>query len=119
MTTDIAFNPSPLRELIAELGEESTLNILRAFLADTAEKLERIRAGEQGRATIERETHSIKSSAATFGFDGLSRVAQKLESLANELPRPELDEMCCRLRAVFEATQRFAHEVLLKDKAAV
>lgn len=118
MTTDITFDPSPLRELIAELGEENTLNILRAFLADTAEKLERIRAGEQGRVTIEREAHSIKSSAATFGFDGLSRAARKLESLASELPKSELDEMCSRLRAVFEATQRFAHAVLLKDKVA-
>lgn len=118
MTTDISFDPSPLRELIAELGEENTLNILRAFLADTAEKLERIRAGEQGRVTIEREAHSIKSSSATFGFDGLSRVARKLESLANELTKPDLDEMCSRLRAVFEATQQFAHYELLKDKAA-
>jgi len=88
--------------LVAELGSEDTAEVLRTFLADTAGKLDRLRAGSVDRETARRESHAIKSSAATFGFLELSRRAKDLEKSAPAMSAEGLDA------AVDELQQRFA-----------
>jgi hypothetical protein len=67
----------------------------------------------QARATIKREAHSIKSSAATFGFVELSTLARELESAALAMSSAELRESVGTLRRAFERTERFARANLL------
>jgi HPt (histidine-containing phosphotransfer) domain-containing protein len=107
------FDPATLLELIAELGTEDTAEVLKTFLADTSSKMNAIASDLQARATIKREAHSIKSSAATFGFVELSTLARELESKVLAMSPAELRESVGTLRRAFERTERFARANLL------
>jgi hypothetical protein len=97
----------------AELGEADAIEVLGAFLADTAGKMERLAAGGEARPMIKREAHSIKSSAATFGFEELARLARELESDAETMPVAKLEQSIGELRGSFETTRHFARTNLL------
>jgi len=113
MTKTVSFDESVFRELGDELGAEDTAMVLNTFLADTANRLLRLEAGGEVRSAIRREAHSIKSSAATFGFGTLSQVARDLEAGAEAMPQAALRESVQELRRAFEATRTFAQDKLL------
>lgn len=113
MTQPFSFDEAVFRELGSELGPDDTLALLNVFLADTAKKLIRIEAEDQTRAIIKREAHSMKSSAATFGFRVLSQTARQLESVAEEMPPDALQASILEVRKAFEATRAFADRNLL------
>ena len=100
-------------ELIAQLGSEDTAEVLQAFLADTFGKVNAIASGLLDRPTIMREAHSIKSSAAAFGFSCLSLRARELELRAEAMRPSELLEFAAEFHQVFENTSRFANANLL------
>jgi len=108
------FDQTAFDSLGAEIGEADVLEVLSAFLEDTASKMTKLAASIQERPLIEREAHSIKSSAATFGFNSLSRVAMELESAAGTMGLAKLQESICELRQVFETTRQFAQLNLLE-----
>ena len=110
------FDQAAFDTLGAEIGEADTIEVLRAFLEDTASKMAKLAASSQDRPLIEREAHSIKSSAATFGFSSLSRVAMELESGAETIGLAKLQESICELRQAFETTRHFAKENLLDTR---
>lgn len=114
MTQPFSFDEAVFRELGSELGPDDTVALLNVFLADTAKKLIRIEAKDQARATIKREAHSMKSSAATFGFRGLSQTARQLEAGAETMPQDALRASIEELRQAFEATRAFADRNLLQ-----
>jgi HPt (histidine-containing phosphotransfer) domain-containing protein len=107
------FENAAWSELQAELGEEDTCEILRAFLTDTGAKVRAIVAGNLGRPELQREAHSIKSSAATLGFEELSRLGRELEFGAMTMNSEELGGFCQLLDSVFERTAEFARTNLL------
>ena len=107
------FDDTVFHSLGAELGEADTLEVLDAFLTDTASKMETLAANGKARPLIRREAHSIKSSAATFGFEDLSRLASELEFAAETVTPARLQESICELRRAFEATRQFAQVNLL------
>jgi HPt (histidine-containing phosphotransfer) domain-containing protein len=107
------FDKAVFHLLGAELGEADAIEVLGAFLADTAGKMERLAAIGEARPLIKREAHSIKSSAATFGFEDLSRLARELESGAETMPAAKLQESIGELRRSFETTRQFAQTDLL------
>ena len=113
MSKTFSFDEAALRTLCAELGEADTLEVLKAFLADTATKLTRLDADGEARPLIKREAHSLKSSAATFGFNDLSKLARELELGAETMTPARLQEFICELRQVFEAASQFAQTNLL------
>lgn len=113
MTETISFDESVFRELGDELGAEDTALVLNTFLTDTANRLLRLEADGQVRSAIQREAHSIKSSAATFGFERLSQVARDLEAGAEAMAQAALRESIRELRRAFEATRAFAQDKLL------
>jgi histidine phosphotransfer protein HptB len=113
MTQSFSFDEAVFRELGSELGAEDVAALLNVFLADTAKKLVRIEAEDQARAVIKREAHSMKSSAATFGFKVLSQTARQLEAGAEAMPQTALQASISELRQAFEATRAFADGNLL------
>jgi HPt (histidine-containing phosphotransfer) domain-containing protein len=107
------FDEAVFHLLGAELGEADAIEVLGAFLADTADKMERLAATGEDRARTTREAHSIKSSAATFGFADLSRLAKELESSAETMTPAKLQESIGALRRSFETARQFAQANLL------
>jgi HPt (histidine-containing phosphotransfer) domain-containing protein len=107
------FDQAIFLELSSELGEEDTAEVLRAFLADGARKMATMTSAAQDRSTIKREAHSIKSSAATFGFAELSTLARELEAGVEGMAAPRLHECVEAIRSTFEKTAEFALTNLL------
>ena len=114
MTQTFSFDEAVFRELGSELGADDLVALLNVFLADSAKKLIRIEAEDQARAIIKREAHSMKSSAATFGFRVLSQTARQLEAGAEAMTQDELQASIRELRQAFEATRAFADRNLLQ-----
>jgi histidine phosphotransfer protein HptB len=108
------FDPSVFRGLCSELGNEDAVEVLQAFLADTPRKMAIMISDMTDRPSIKRAAHSIKSSAATFGFVGLSALARDLESGIAGMSAPQLDERVGTLRQAFEKTAEFARANLLQ-----
>lgn len=106
------FDEDTFGTLTVELGLESTAEVLAAFLRDTRAKIGICTARTDDRALIEREAHSIKSSAGTFGFIKLSTVARNLEKNVPNLDPDKVEESIADLRAAFEATSRLAQGLL-------
>lgn len=117
MTLTLSFDEATFRQLVAELGAADTAVMLELFLTDTADKLARLDTDGPIASVIRREAHSIKSSAATFGFKELSRMAQELEAGAEAMPPPALQESVRALRPAFETTREFAKSQLLNAGA--
>jgi histidine phosphotransfer protein HptB len=108
------FDPSVFRGLCSELGKEDAGEVLQAFLADTPCKMAIMISDVTDRRSIKRAAHSIKSSAATFGFVGLSALARDLESGIEGMSAAQLHECTGTLCQAFEKTAEFARANLLQ-----
>lgn len=68
-------------QMVAELGEDVYAEIRDVFLAELAERvdrLERLAVGE--RAAVRHEAHALKGSAAAFGLAALVKLAAEIEA---------------------------------------
>lgn len=119
MMEALAFDRNVLGLLIAELGAEDAAEVLKAFLDDTRRKMVVLGADDPDPSLVQREAHSIKSSAGTFGFVELSGLAQALEQNALNMGPGELKFATLALRRVFEETADFARSVLLTSNMEI
>jgi len=100
------FDQAIYAELADALGADGVRGVLEIFLSDTARRFAVMRdAAKAGdNAAVRREVHSLKSSAANFGFLRLSALAQALERDALGLNWPvmlaRLDEVAREFAAV-------------------
>jgi hypothetical protein len=117
MNQTVAFDRAVFAELGAELGEADAVEVLGIFLDDTASKMATLAASGEDRPLTRREAHSIKSSAAAFGFNGLSRLARELEFGAETIPPAQLQEQIRVLQQAFQAAREFAQANLLGGEA--
>ncbi|CAH2602622.1 Histidine kinase [Rhodovastum atsumiense] len=76
-----AFDPHPVRQMIAELGQDTYETIRTQFLAEVERRLSAMTEllARDDRAVLLREAHSLKSGAAAFGLVALARVAAEME----------------------------------------
>jgi HPt (histidine-containing phosphotransfer) domain-containing protein len=111
------FDQAVYLELSSELGQEDTIEVLKAFLADTHRKTGIMASAVRDRSTLKREAHSIKSSAATFGFAELSALARQLEASSETMSVAQLQEFVETLRQAFERTSTLAQAQLLTTDA--
>lgn len=119
MTTNPAFEKDTLRLLVSELGPEDTAEVLKAFLEDTGRKIGVLGAIPPDPALIQREAHSIKSSAGTFGFLELAGLAASVEQDALRMTPDQLARAASALGEVFEQTADFARSVLLASNMEI
>jgi CheY-like chemotaxis protein/HPt (histidine-containing phosphotransfer) domain-containing protein len=101
--------------LVREIGEPATLEILDVFVQETVARLRLFRKLEAAADCnqIEREAHSLKCSAATFGLDRLAGLARELEHKASRLDDHQYAVLVDSIHAAFAAAQAQA------DAAAV
>ena len=107
------FDEAVFRLFAAEFGDAEAVEVLQIFLADTANKMIRLAASGETRPLIKLEAHSIKSSAATFGFEDLSQRARELEFGAETMVPAKLRESVCELQQSFDRARQFAQTNLL------
>jgi HPt (histidine-containing phosphotransfer) domain-containing protein len=73
--------PGAFEELVHEIGRDGACEVRAVFWSDTDARLRLFRdlAFAQQRARVEREAHSLKSAARTFGYLRLAALALQLE----------------------------------------
>ncbi|NEW90196.1 response regulator, partial [Rhodopseudomonas sp. WA056] len=93
--------------LVEEIGRDATLAVLTVFARDTEARIALFEtldiAAERRR--IEREAHSLKSAAATFGLDRLSALARELEQSAPHLSQSDYAALTGQIKAAFAAAR--------------
>lgn len=92
-----------MRELVAELGEQSVSELLELFAGETEKRfklLDRLSITSD-LSKIEREAHSFKSGAGTFGLWKLSRLARKLEAEAGGMSEADYREILAGMKAAY------------------
>jgi len=113
MNQHFSFDRAVFRELVDELGAADTAEVLRTFLADTGKKLTALEASSHDGSLLKREAHSIKSSAATFGFTALSELARQIELGAATMSPEQRQTSIGELGQRFETVGQFALANLL------
>ena len=104
LSANPAFVSEIYNALASELGCEAMDEAYDAFIAETAERLQvlTLAAIEADRITISREAHTLKGTAATFGFGRMSEVAKFLEKTAGSIPVAEYHRTRELLASSFE-----------------
>ncbi|WP_031335953.1 hybrid sensor histidine kinase/response regulator [Rhodopseudomonas sp. B29] len=94
--------------LVEEIGEDASRAVLGVFVRDTEARLDLFELLNVGtnRRQIEREAHSLKSAAATFGLDKIADLARELEHGAAFLDQQGYVAMVARIRQAFSAAAR-------------
>ena len=94
--------------LISEIGEEASHDVLAVFVRDTRARLALLDTLHVAtdRRKIEREAHSLKSAAGTFGLDRLAGLARELERSAAELSETDYQARVAELKAAFTAARQ-------------
>lgn len=102
------FDRKPFDDLVFEIGEEFAFEVFGKFIEETDARLLRLNSpsGLDNRLKVEREAHSLKSGAATFGLVELATLARTVERDASHMTIERLRE----LRAAIEAAYLDARE---------
>lgn len=117
MSEDVQIDVAVYQVLCAELGDEDAAEVLQTFLDDTSSKFAGLDAKLDDRAELTREAHSIKSSAATFGFVALSKLAREIEVGAPRLNDETIRLLLQKMQGSFDEAFRFAQTKLLRKAA--
>jgi signal transduction histidine kinase/DNA-binding response OmpR family regulator len=100
---DVALDRDVFSELVREIGEQAVSEIHLVFTLETEARLQLLRGLpiESARTRIEREAHSLKSSAATFGYRQLASLALRLEREAQRLGEADYRDLLGRMNAAY------------------
>ncbi len=84
-SADAVLDPEILDQLAQDLDADLLVEVLRQFVAETLERVERIRV-QSDPAALTREAHTLKSTAGTFGARALCAAARALETACHGTP---------------------------------
>lgn len=105
-------SPSPFDRkvfdnLVLEIGKETALETLSLFVQETEDRLKLLRklSGDADRSKIEREAHSLKSAAGTFGLRAVAQLARALERDAAHITASDYLALLDRVEAAFSAAR--------------
>ena len=103
-------NMTTFEELKEATGADFIDELVDTYLEDAPRQLSALRAALQAQDAdaFRRAAHTLKSTSATFGADGLSGLAKELEMLAKD---NKLAEAGSKLPAVEEAFQAVEAEL--------
>jgi signal transduction histidine kinase/DNA-binding response OmpR family regulator len=93
--------------LIQEIGEDSAYETLSIFVRETEAQLMLLRTlhSDTDRITIEREAHSLKGAAATFGLRELAQLARALEREAPQITVSDYYALLDRIDSTFSSAR--------------
>ncbi|OAF00916.1 histidine kinase [Bradyrhizobium centrolobii] len=100
-----AREPSAFAALVREIGEDGACEVRTVFWSETSARLKLLRTLALGehRAKFEREAHSLKSSARSFGYLRLATLALELERSAATLGDDPFRDLLVRMDAAYAA----------------
>ncbi len=110
-----AFEAQVFSDLKRQLGTADALEVLRTFMVDSERRIARMRAdiASANARDVRREAHSMKSSAALFGFQRLAQIACELEVESRRSTDPaHLSELVDAAQESFEAVLELVNEKL-------
>ncbi len=98
-----AFDARVFDELVSEIGEEGALEVLAIFMRETDDRLPRLSSptGQDDRSRVEREAHSLKSGAGTFGMMALAALARTVERDAKHMSSETLKEAVAKMEVAY------------------
>jgi len=98
-----AFDRKAFEHLAAEIGKEAAAETLAMFVQETDDRLKLLRrlSIETDRLTIERDAHTLKSAAATFGLRDVAQLARTLERDAARITAGDYRALLDRIEAAF------------------
>ncbi len=99
-------NANVLATLRREIGEDALQEALDTFLDEVRDRIARMPAlvSETPADALQREAHSVKGMAGTFGFMRLQAIAARLEKDAGRTSPDDLLQAIGDLRVAFEET---------------
>jgi CheY-like chemotaxis protein len=94
-------------DLVSEIGKETALETLSLFVQETEERLKLLQklSCDADRSTIEREAHSLKSAAGTFGLREVAQLARALERDAPRITVSDYGVLLGRVEAAFSSAR--------------
>jgi histidine phosphotransfer protein HptB len=94
-------------ELAEEIGEETACEMLDIFLEETVARLALLHrlSCPNDCVQIEREAHSLKGTAGTFGFKQLSKLSRRLEVGASGMSDAEFRMAFGQIEQAFNAAR--------------
>jgi HPt (histidine-containing phosphotransfer) domain-containing protein len=100
--------------LASELGSESVVELVDAYLADTPDRLHEIAQliGTHDQASLRRAAHSLKGSSSIFGVDDMEKAALELEMAAANGDRANQSVLYGRLVELFPKVQATLHQAI-------
>jgi HPt (histidine-containing phosphotransfer) domain-containing protein len=100
-----ALDRDAFRELVREIGEQPAAEIHLVFIAETEARMQLLRglSIERARTRIEREAHSLTSSAGTFGYRQLASLALQLVRDAPRLAEGEYRKLLDRIDTAYSS----------------
>jgi hypothetical protein len=101
------FDRKAFDNLVLEIGKETALETLSLFVQETEDRLKLLRklSGDADRSKIEREAHSLKSAAGTFGLRAVAQLARALERDAAHITASDYLALLDRIEAAFSAAR--------------
>ena len=105
--TEPALEPGAFDELVREIGLDGACEVRAVFWTDTVARLQLFSglALAEQRARIEREAHSLKSTARTFGYQRLAALALQLERNAAALDEAGYRKLLEAMAAAYAAAR--------------
>jgi len=99
---------SAYASLAEEIGDETARQMFGVFIEETENRLKLLRqmSCANDRGLIEREAHSLKGAAATFGFCQLSELARTLELGAATIGDGEYAALVGQIEPLFARARR-------------
>ena len=100
-------DPSALAQLHGIGGSEFVHKMIDLFLEEAPQRIAAARKGQQSGSfeEIAAASHSLKSSAHPFGATKLSRIAEKVERLADSRQMDEIPELLSELEKCYPAVE--------------
>jgi signal transduction histidine kinase/DNA-binding response OmpR family regulator len=104
MTNSDILDPAAFEALAAEIDMDGAVETFKIFAADTRRLLASLSKVEieTSRKQVQVDAHSLKSTAATFGFRQLSALAKQLEHSAMAIPEDQFLSIVPQMDAAFE-----------------
>lgn len=106
--SDVAVDGSAFDSLVAEIGLEAAQQTLSVFMAETDDRLKRLRrlSCDKDREAIQQEAHGLKGAAGNFGMRQVSDLAKKLEHGAATISANGYAEMVGSIERSYAAAQK-------------
>ncbi len=104
---ELEFDPSAIERLQVLGGERLVSRMVALFVQNTPDRIAAAQAAHrlEDWSAVERAAHSMKSSAAHLGFRKMHRLAEQIETLAEQGRGPTLAPLLAELSEAYPSVR--------------